>query len=86
MIDSESKSGIIAGNQQSAKMPKSKGADLPQSRRPTLQSQFSQGESMNECILKILVRPWVAKILRSDYENLAAGFMIPGIVFIDSIA
>jgi len=25
---------------------RSKGADLPQSRRPTLQSQFSQGESM----------------------------------------
>ena len=32
---------------------KSKGANLPQSWRPTLQSQFSQGESMNELILKV---------------------------------
>jgi hypothetical protein len=30
---------------------KSKGANLPQSWRPTLQSQFSQGESMNERML-----------------------------------
>src|SRR5262249_60334683 len=44
--------------------PKSKGANLPQSWRLTLQSQFSQGESMNECILKALTQPRVAKTLR----------------------
>ena len=43
---------------------KSKGADLPQSRRPTLQSQFSQGESMNERILNCSTARRVAEILR----------------------
>ena len=43
---------------------KSKGADLPQSRRLTLQSQFSQGESMNEEILKSSRTARVAEILQ----------------------
>src|ERR1700737_3760233 len=43
---------------------KSKGADLPQSRRLTLQSQFSQGESMNEEILNASRTARVAEILQ----------------------
>src|SRR2546430_2206006 len=49
---------------------KSKGADLPQSRRLTLQSQFSQGESMNEEILKSSRAARVAEILQSTCELL----------------
>jgi len=43
---------------------RSKGAELPQIRRPTLQSQFSQGESMNELILKASLSTRVAETLR----------------------
>src|SRR5260221_10171301 len=47
-----------------APYPKSKGADLPRNRRPTLQSQFSQGESTNAGILNSFEEGRVAKTLR----------------------
>src|SRR5437660_12799898 len=48
---------------------KSKGAELPQIRRPTLQSQFSQGESMNGLILNSSSGMRVAKTLRGTCKH-----------------
>jgi len=55
---------VIGGNtrNETQTLPKSKGADLPQSRRLTLQSQFSQGEWMAG-ILNLTRRRRVAKTL-----------------------
>jgi len=67
------KNAIIVRNPKSGKsmLPKAKAPTSPKVDALTLQSQFSQGESMNERILNPSGKERVAKTLRSNCEGVS---------------
>lgn len=65
---------IIAGKWESASARhiKAEAPASPKAGASTLQSQFSQGESMNEQIVKVATVAWVAEFLQRPCELAAA--------------